>query len=73
MKVKPQEGILGLCSFISDVSNFSLSKTLVFLILRVFLVWTTLKKHLFEFVTILLLLFMVFFFFGPEVSGISAP
>ena len=36
MKVKPQKGMLGLCSFISDVSNFSLNQTLVFLFLRVF-------------------------------------
>ena len=72
MKVKPQKGVLGLCSFISDVSNFSLNQTLVFLFLRVFLVWTTFKKYL---LSLLQYCFccLCFGFFDPEACGISAP
>ena len=73
MKVKPQKGMLGLCSFISDVSNSSLNQTLVFLFLRFFfLVWTTFKKHLLNLFQYCFCC-LCFGFFDPEAFGISAP
>ena len=76
MKVKPQKCVLGLRSFINDMSNFSLSQTLVFCFgFFFFKVWTTFLKYLLNLLQYCFccLCVLFFVFFGPEACGILTP